>query len=283
MEWGAYFLDNPSFGVAVRRLNRLVDAIPRLDRVQLAPILDSLIFGCYGDRLEDKDAYSFLSSDWTPLPLHPRTKTWMRERWSAITADSGDGRSDGEETADSDDGRKLPTRPSSRPAAPQTPPIPSRVRPAPSALGSSPKRARRVPAQTAAALRGRASAPAAAPPAPAAVAALTTALTVSDLGPLFSEILKAQAESTMQLHQSFQTNMMANIQTTSTALAATGLAKDKKLSEAKVTILQACSGHGDLPSFVLSKFYAELDKSGITMDNCGTGGLSSRSRGVPIG
>jgi hypothetical protein len=94
---------------------------------------------------------------------------------------------------------------------------------------------------------------------------------VADIGPLLSEILKAQAESTMQLHQSFQTNMLANIQATSTAVAATGLSKDKKLSEAKVAILQACSGHGDLPSFVLSKFYAELNKSGITTDNCGTG------------
>ena len=41
--------------------------------------------------------------------------------------------------------------------------------------------------------------------------------------------------------------------------------------ESKLKILQACSGHGDSPSFALSSFYAELDRNGITADNCGTG------------
>ena len=30
MAWAAYFLDNPDFGIAVRRIDRLVKAIPRL-------------------------------------------------------------------------------------------------------------------------------------------------------------------------------------------------------------------------------------------------------------
>ena len=46
MAWGAYFLDNPPFGVAVRRMRRLVDAIPRLEQIQFAPILDSLLLAC---------------------------------------------------------------------------------------------------------------------------------------------------------------------------------------------------------------------------------------------
>jgi hypothetical protein len=49
----------------------------------------------------------------------------------------------------------------------------------------------------------------------------------------------------------------------------TGGGKDKKLSDSKLRILQACSGHGDSPSFQLSKFYAELDRNGITSYNCG--------------
>ncbi len=53
------------------------------------------------------------------------------------------------------------------------------------------------------------------------------------------------------------------------ALAAMGGAKEKKLSDSKLRILQACSGQGDLPSFELSKFYTELDRNGITSDNCG--------------
>ena len=71
------------------------------------------------------------------------------------------------------------------------------------------------------------------------------------------------------MHQSFQTNMLANIRATSTALTATGTSKDKKLSDPKLRILQACSGHGDSHTFQLSKFYAELDKNGLTTDNCG--------------
>jgi hypothetical protein len=63
--------------------------------------------------------------------------------------------------------------------------------------------------------------------------------------------------------------MLVNIQATSTALAVTGGREKSKLSDAKLRILQACLGHGDLPTFVLSKFYAELDKDGITADNCG--------------
>ena len=151
MAWGAYFLDSPSFGVAVRRMYRLVDALPCLKRIQFAPILDSLILACYGNRPDDKDSYSFLSSEWDALPLHQRTKAWMQERWAAITADNDDDVSDGGETVNSEDDRKLPARPVSRPASPQNPPLSSRVSLAPSALGSSPKRVRRVPAPTAAA------------------------------------------------------------------------------------------------------------------------------------
>jgi hypothetical protein len=49
MAWAAYFLDSPDFGVAVRRLDSLVKAIPRLERVQFSPIMDLLLLACYGD------------------------------------------------------------------------------------------------------------------------------------------------------------------------------------------------------------------------------------------
>jgi hypothetical protein len=270
MAWAAYFFDNPSFGVAVRRMRRLVDAIPRLEQIQFAPILDSLLLACYGDRVNERESYSVLSSEWDPVPMHQRTKAWMQKRWSDITSGDDIDVSGGEETIDSDDDRKMPARSASRPASPQLPPIRSRVRPAPSSSGTSPKRIRRTSAPTAAAARNGTAAMAATLPAPTATAS-TTAFTVADLGPLISELLKAQAESTMQLHQSLQTNMVANIQATSMALAATGQAKDKKLPDSKLRILQACSGLGDSPSFALSTFYADLDKNGITTENCGTG------------
>jgi hypothetical protein len=102
-----------------------------------------------------------------------------------------------------------------------------------------------------------------------AASAAPAGFTIVDLGPLVTQILQAQAESNLQLHQRFQTNMLANIRATSMALAGTAGAKEKKLSDSKLRILQACSGHGNLPSFELSKFYAELDRNGITSDNCG--------------
>jgi hypothetical protein len=126
--------------------------------------------------------------------------------------------------------------------------------------GPNPKQARTMVAPAAAR-------PAAAP----TVTALASpaGFTLADLGLLVTRILQAQAKSNLQLHQSFQTNMLANIRATLMALAATGGSKESKLSDSKLRILQACSGHGDLPTFVLSKFDAELDKDGITADNCG--------------
>lgn len=238
MAWGAFFLDNPDFGVAVRRLDRLVDAIPRLERVQFAPIKDSLLLACYGDRVDDKVAYSCLSSDWDPLPLHPRTKTWMQEHWRLMTSAVDD--EDCGQDSDLVDSRKMPARGGARPFVSQPTP----------------------PATAAASPRTR---PPTAPPRGNA------AFTLADLGPLVSKILQAQTDSNLQLQQSLQANMMANIRATAGALAGTNPAKDSKLSDTKLRILQACSGHGDSAQFTLSKFFADLDKNGLTSDNCGTG------------
>ena len=107
MAWAAYFLDSPDFGVAVRRLDSLVKAIPRLERVQFSPIMDSLLHACYRDRQDDKCAYSVLSSGWDPLPLHPRTKAWMQERWTRVTSDET---IDSSEALGAEDKRKMPAR-----------------------------------------------------------------------------------------------------------------------------------------------------------------------------
>jgi hypothetical protein len=87
MAWAAYFLDKPDFGVAVRRLDTLVDSVSRLERVQFALIIDSLLLGCYGDQHDKNSAYSLLSSDWDSLPLHPKTKVWMQNQWTRVTVD----------------------------------------------------------------------------------------------------------------------------------------------------------------------------------------------------
>ncbi len=84
-----------------------------------------------------------------------------------------------------------------------------------------------------------------------------------------TQILATQADSSLRLHQSFQANMLENIRAMSTALGATGGTKELKLSDAKIRILQVCSGHGDAPLFALSKFYAKIDREGITTKMCG--------------
>ncbi len=93
--------------MAVRRLDSLVEAIPRLERVQFSPIMDLLLLACYGDRQEDKCAYSVLPSGWDPLPLHPRTKAWMQERWTCVTPDET---IDSSEASGAEDKRKMPAR-----------------------------------------------------------------------------------------------------------------------------------------------------------------------------
>jgi hypothetical protein len=152
----------------------------------------------------------------------------MQERWTRVTSDET---IDSLEALGAEDEMKMPARQNIRAPSPQykSPGDPMLA----TMQGHSSKQARTGAAST-----------------------VPTAFIIADLGPLVSKILKAQAESNLQLHQSFQTNMLANIRATSTALAATGLGKESKLLDSKLRILQACSGHGDLPSFVLPKFYA---------------------------
>jgi hypothetical protein len=257
--WATYFLDKPDFGVAVRQLDTLVESVSHLEQVQFAPTINSLLLGCYRDRQDKKSAYSALSSDWDPLPVHPKTKAWMQDRWTRFTSNKAGDLSDASDSLpDSEDKRKMPARRSIRAPSPRMKSAPDPT--SATMQGPNPKQARTMVA------------PAAARPAAALTAtalASPAGFTLADLGPLVTRILQAQAESNLQLHQSFQTNMLANIRSTATALVATGGSKESKLSDTKLRILQACLGHGDLPTFVLSKFYAELDKDGITADNCG--------------
>jgi len=250
MAWAAYFVDYPPFGVAVRRLNSLMDSVSRLERTQFSPILDSLVLGCYGDREDLTYAYSTLSSEWTLLPLHPKTKAWMQASWARCTSNEEENVSDVlADLANPEDNRKLPARrrspgtpPAKRSAPPVTGPIPSR------------KQANVAPTR-----------PAMAP----STSTSPAGFNLADLGSLVTQILATQADSSLRLHQSFQANMLENIRATLTALGATGGTKKLKLSDAKIRILQACSGHGDAPLFALSKFYAEIDREGITTETCG--------------
>ncbi len=113
-----------------------MDSVSRLERTQFSPILDSLVLGCYGDWEDPSDAYSTLSSDWTLLPLHPKTKVWTQASWAwctSVTDDPGSNVTVG--LSNPDDDRKLPARrrppgtlPAKRPAPSSTAPPPGRKR-----------------------------------------------------------------------------------------------------------------------------------------------------------
>ena len=188
MAWAAYFIDCPAFGVAVRRLNYLMDYVSRLERTQLSPILDSLVLGFYGDREDPSDAYSTLGSDWTLLPLHPKTKAWTQASWARCTSVTDDPGAD--ITAglpNPEDDKKLPARRRSPGTSPAK-------RPAPSPTGPHQGRKRTNLAHIQ---------PAMAPPS-------FPGVNLSDLGSLVTQLLATQADSSLRMHQSFQANMLEN-------------------------------------------------------------------------
>jgi hypothetical protein len=164
MAWAAYFLDKPDFGVAVRRLDTLVDSVSRLERVQFALIIDSLLLGCYGDQHDKNSAYSLLSSDWDSLPLHPKTKVWMQNQWTRVTVDEAGDLANGPDSPhDSEDDQGFPPRRGKQ--------APSRRR----KVARVP-RARRAPT---------AAIPTAAPM--VAASAAPAGFTIADLGPLVTQ------------------------------------------------------------------------------------------------
>jgi hypothetical protein len=88
---------------------------------------------------------------------------------------------------------------------------------------------------------------------------------VGDLGSIMVKILKTQSEANLRLHQ----NLMENFRVTSVAVGATGTTRDARLSDAKLRILQACTGHDDGGPFVPSKLYLEVDQDGGTTHTFG--------------
>jgi hypothetical protein len=76
------------------------------------------------------------------------------------------------------------------------------------------------------------------------------------------KILEAQAEASLRLHR----NLLENFRATSVAVGATGTTRDARLSDAKLRILQACTGRGDDGPFVPSKLYLKVDQEGGTTE-----------------
>ncbi len=84
---------------------------------------------------------------------------------------------------------------------------------------------------------------------------------------LLVQVMRAQAESMLTMHQSFQTTLLENIRVTGVAVSATGAVKEAKLTKSKIKILHACSGEDDESLFVLPKVYSKMDWEGHMTDN----------------
>ena len=174
---------------------------------------------------------STLSTQWTRLTYHARTKRWAAEAWARH---SGPGKQAHVDQSD--------------PLPPATPSPSAQFK---DLFGKLQKRhAGHHPTRTATTRDSRA------PISPIQLAPLDTA--VGDLGPIMVKILEAQSEANLRLHQ----NLMENFRVTSAAVGAMGTTRDARLSDAKLRILQACAGHDDGGPFVPSKLYLEVDRDG---------------------
>ena len=80
MEWAALFLDNPTFGVAIRRMFDLFDSLDTDAQVQRMPILAMMATACCGSD-NSGEAKSALASEWTQLRFHRGTRVWAEETW----------------------------------------------------------------------------------------------------------------------------------------------------------------------------------------------------------
>jgi hypothetical protein len=81
LEWAPMFLDGPTFGMAFRRMFDLLDSLEEEDQNKLLPILEMMGMACCAADESDM-APSTLSSQWTRLTHHTRTKEWAAEVWA---------------------------------------------------------------------------------------------------------------------------------------------------------------------------------------------------------
>jgi hypothetical protein len=233
LEWASMFLDGPNFGTTVRRMFDLFDSLVEDQRSNLYPIFEMICMACCATDNSDMPA-STLSTQWTRLTYHARTRRWAAEAWARH---SGPGQ---QAHVDQDD-----------PLPPETPSPSAQLK---DLFGQRRKRRAGHPPGTATTRDSRA------PTSPVQAAMVDTA--AGDLGSIMMKILAAQSEANLRLQQ----NLMENFRVTSAAVGATGTTRDARLSDAKLRILQACAGHDDCGPFIPSKLYLEVDQDGGSTD-----------------
>jgi hypothetical protein len=234
LEWAPMFIDGPNFGTAFRWVFDLFNSLDEDDWSDLYPILNMIGMACCA--ADDSDMPpSTLSTQWTRLTYHARTKKWAMEAWARHSEPVEQAHSDQEDHLSSADL-------------------------APSAqlkdlFGQRQKRHPRELARTATEYDSHFVPTPHVQPAKAGTE-------VGDLGSIMImvKILEAQVEASIRLHQ----NLLENFWVTSVAVGATGTTRDARLSDAKLRILQACAGGGDDGPFVPSKLYLEVNREGGT-------------------
>ncbi len=78
MEWAPMFVDGPNFGTAFRRVFNLFDSLDEDDQTSLYPIVEMIGMACCAANDSDTPP-STLSTQWTRLTYHARTKRWAAE------------------------------------------------------------------------------------------------------------------------------------------------------------------------------------------------------------
>ncbi len=251
LEWAPMFVDNPDFGMAIRRMQDLFMSITDDERYPLVDIFGMMTRACCAAKALDRVG-STLAVDWQKQIYHAKTWAWAKKKWALLKSNVGKDEDPMEQFYHEDYGELFRAEPA-RPLV-----VIPLARPN---LGLQERRPPREASDE--------GAPMVASQRLASRAAGTgSVLPVDKIGPvpgnmggitdLLVRVLRAHADSNFVMHQSFQKTMLENIRAMGTTVSTTGTIKEAKLTKSKLRILQACSGEDDRSLFVLLKVYAKV-------------------------
>jgi hypothetical protein len=201
LEWATMIVDNADFGTAVRRMRDLFMSVTDDERYCLVDIFEMMTRACCATR-EGDGAGSTLAVDWCKLKYHAKTRAWAEEKWALLKSNVGE---DEEvmEQSDLEDYGEIFRGETARPSVV----IPA-ARPN---IGLQGKRTPCVAPDPTAAIQMLASRASGAGPGPLADKLGQLPEDMGSIADLLVRVMRAQAESTLTMHQSFQTTLLENI------------------------------------------------------------------------
>ncbi len=212
LEWAPMFVDNPNFGTSVRRMRDLFISVTDDERYRLVDIFGMMTWACCATR-EGDGAGSTLAVDWRKLKYHAKTRAWAEEKWVLLKSNVGEDK-EAMEQSDLEDYGEIFRGEKARPSVV----IPG-ARPN---IGFQGKRAPRAAPGPTAASQMPASRASGAGPDPSADKPGQLPEDMGSIADLLVRVIRAQAESMLTMHQSFQTTLLENIRATGVAVSATG-------------------------------------------------------------